>query len=313
MNLSLNLTPLTHPSVSFLQHCKSIMLCWVTPLSTQTCYIHLPKKKKKKSFFFYFIFPYLLQILLHVFPLPFMTQFLRGVIYTHYLAFLSSYSLWKPPQVSFHPSHSTNTSFLGYQGPPHSRWKGLFPILRLLELSPLTPFFTLSGDTFLKLDFSWILFSSHSQLLSHFSNQSLLVFSAGSHLPLTLKTWNSAELVLWPLIFSIRCWGVSYSTIHCFEYSIEMNTKFTSLALTFSPVYCLLNFPLKGLQGFKEKQQGTHLQTWLDRTWPAPRYHGLLFSFSVGILDSKYPNHNSWFICSPHYSLNPCLSSPPCY
>lgn len=183
---------------------------------------------------------------------------------------------------------------------------------QVIELSPLTPFSTLSGDTFLKLDFSWILFSSHSQFLFYFIRQSFSVFSTGSHLPFTLKTCNSPELVLWPLIFSIHCRGISYSTTHCFEYSIGMNTKFTSLALTFSPVYCLFNCPLRGLQGFKERQQGTHFQALLDRTQPAPRCHGLLFPFSAGILDSKYPNYNSWFICSPHYSLNPCLSSPPC-
>ena len=182
---------------------------------------------------------------------------------------------------------------------------------QVTELSPLTPFSTLSGDTFLKLDFSWILFSSHSQFLPYFSRQSFSVFSTGSHLPFTLKTWNSPELVLWPLIFSIHCRGISYSTTHCFEYSIGMNTKFTSLALT-SPAYCLFNFPLRGLQGFKERQQGTHFRARLDRTQPAPRCHGLLFPFSAGILDSIYPNCNSWFICSPHYSLNPCLSSPPC-
>lgn len=56
--------------------------------------------KKKKSF----IFPYLLQILLHVFPLLFMTKLLRGVIYIHHLAFLFHILFGSHPKPAFMPA-----------------------------------------------------------------------------------------------------------------------------------------------------------------------------------------------------------------
>lgn len=186
MNLSPNLTLWLTQVYPSLQHCKSIML---SESLQHTNVLYSSSKKKINK---------IPSSLLHI-PISssdiapclptslFMTIPQRSYLY-YYLAFLSSYSLWKPPQVSC-PSHSTNTGFLSH-GPPHSRWKGLFPILRLLELSPLTPFFTLSGDTFLKLDFSWILFSSHSQFLSHFSklvSLSLLCWISSPPYPQNMK------------------------------------------------------------------------------------------------------------------------------